>query len=152
MAKLAHWAVFRPLLADLKKAETMVFAPAKEPVLTVQPEPPDRAAALHTLERQVGEMRYLLLVNDEETEMGVCVGLDKARGALVSEVVAGGPAAQAGLRAGDIILQFDGKAVNRHQDLPFTAARLPSGKTVLVRVWRGRAAHVLSLRVERKPE
>jgi len=80
------------------------------------------------------------------------VGLGKSRGALVSEVIAGGPAAQAGLRVGDVILQFDGKTVARHQDLAFAAARATSGKTVLVKVWRGGGEHVLSLRLERKPQ
>lgn len=80
------------------------------------------------------------------------VGLGKARGALVSEVIAGGPAAQAGLRVGDVILLFDGKAVTRHQDLAYAAARATSGKTVLVKVWRGGREHVLSLRLQRKPQ
>lgn len=79
-------------------------------------------------------------------------GLGKARGALVSEVIAGGPAAQAGLRVGDVILQFDGKAVTRHSDLAHAAARAPEGKTVLVKVWRGGREHVLSLRLQRKPQ
>ena len=80
------------------------------------------------------------------------VGLGAARGALVTEVIAGGPAALAGLRAGDILLSFDGRAVTRHQDLPFAASRTPSGKTVLVKLWRARREHVLSLRLERKPQ
>jgi serine protease Do len=80
------------------------------------------------------------------------IGLGKARGALVSEVIAGGPAAQAGLRVGDVILQFDGKAVIRHQDLAYAAARAVSGKTVLVKVWRQSKEHVLSLRLQRKPQ
>lgn len=79
-------------------------------------------------------------------------GLGNARGALVSEVIAGGPAAHAGLRVGDVILQFDGKAVTRHQDLAYAAARTPSGKTVLVKVWRAGREHVLSLRLQRKPQ
>ena len=82
----------------------------------------------------------------------VKVGLGKARGALVSEVIAGGPASQAGLRVGDVILQFDGKTVTRHQDLAYAAARATSGKTVLVKVWRGGREHVLSLRLQRKPQ
>jgi S1-C subfamily serine protease len=79
-------------------------------------------------------------------------GLGGARGALVSEVVPGGPAAQAGIRAGDIILEFDGKAVGRHMELTFAAARTPSGKTVIVKLWRDRREHALSLRLERKPQ
>ncbi len=38
-------------------------------------------------------------------------GLDKARGALVSKVESGSPAAKAGLKEGDVILEFNGKAI-----------------------------------------
>ena len=46
-------------------------------------------AALNTLERQVGDKRYLLLVNDEEAEMGLTVNLgraEQARNLLSGEV------------------------------------------------------------------
>jgi len=80
------------------------------------------------------------------------IGLRPVRGALVSEVVAGGPAGLAGLVVGDVILSFDGKAVTTPLELTFAAARTPSGRTVLVKVWRGKREHVLSLRLERKPQ
>ena len=79
-------------------------------------------------------------------------GLPSKRGALVSEVIAGGPAAQAGLQVGDVVLSFDGRPIARHQDLAYAATRTPPGKTVLIKVWRGRGQHVLSLRPTRKPE
>ncbi|MFH2009091.1 MAG: trypsin-like peptidase domain-containing protein [bacterium] len=93
-----------------------------------------------------------IYVKEVTPQHATTLGLVPARGALVSEVVAGGPAAQAGLQVGDVVLSFDGKAVTKHQELTFAAARTPSGRTVLVKVWRGKREHVLSLRLERKPE
>ncbi len=80
------------------------------------------------------------------------IGLGAPRGALVTEVVPGGPAALAGLRAGDVILAFGGHAIARHVELTFAASRTPSGKTVVVKIWRDGKEHALSVRPERKPQ
>jgi len=80
------------------------------------------------------------------------LGLPAPRGALVSEVVPGGPAAQAGLRPGDVILSFGGQDIGRHVELSFAAARTPSGKSVVVKIWRDGRRHALSVRPERKPQ
>lgn len=79
-------------------------------------------------------------------------GLGAPRGALVTEVVEGGPAALAGLRPGDVVLEFDGKAIARHLDLSFAAARTPSEKTVVIKLWRSNREHAISVRLERKPQ
>ncbi len=93
-----------------------------------------------------------IYVKPVTTAQATKIGLGKARGALVSEVIAGGPAARAGVRVGDVILRFDGKAVIRHQDLAYATARAMSGKTVLVKLWRQSREHVVSLRLQRKPQ
>lgn len=65
------------------------------------------------------------------------------RGALVNEVVPGGPAAQAGLRAGDIVLEFDGHAINRADDLPWLASTAGVGRRVPVSIFRdGRSSTI----------
>ncbi|MGI4855938.1 MAG: DegQ family serine endoprotease [Janthinobacterium lividum] len=46
------------------------------------------------------------------------LGLPYSEGALVSSVIAGGPAEKAGVLPGDIILQYDGHAINQFGDLP----------------------------------
>ncbi|MEY3013765.1 MAG: hypothetical protein RIT45_2500 [Pseudomonadota bacterium] len=58
--------------------------------------------------------------------------LDRAAGALVREVVAGGPAAKAGLRAGDVILRFNEHEIRNANDLPWLAASEGIGKRVTV--------------------
>ena len=62
-------------------------------------------------------------------------GLDSARGALVSEVPAG-PAADAGMLAGDVILRFDGHEVSDTRELVRMVGNAPVGKAVAVEVLR----------------
>jgi serine protease DegQ len=50
-------------------------------------------------------------------EVAAELGLDQARGVVLLEVVEGGPAAQAGLRPGDVIVRIDGAAVDTVEDL-----------------------------------
>ena len=64
------------------------------------------------------------------------LGLGKARGALVAGVDDKGPAKPAGLKAGDVIVRFDGKDIKESRDLPRTVASTPVGKAVDVVVVR----------------
>jgi serine protease Do len=64
-------------------------------------------------------------------------GLEKARGALVSHVDKDGPAAKAGLTSGDVIVGFDGKAIEESGELPAIVADTGPGKTVSVKIVRG---------------
>lgn len=66
------------------------------------------------------------------------------RGALVASVSPEGPAAKAGIQAGDIILSFDGKPVEEMRRLPRVVAETEIGKSVAVEVWR--KGKVLSLK------
>lgn len=63
-------------------------------------------------------------------------GLDRSQGAIVSEVVIGGPAARAGIQAGDVVLEFDGKPVRESTDLTLLAAQAGVNKTVTVGIMR----------------
>jgi len=62
--------------------------------------------------------------------------LDKPRGALVASVADGSPSDDAGIKPGDIILQFDGKLINEMVELPKIVAATDVGKKVKVKVWR----------------
>jgi serine protease Do len=70
-------------------------------------------------------------------ELAESLGVDGTTGALVSEVVPDGPAAKAGLKQGDIIIEYDGAAVKDSTDLPRLVARTGVGKQVSVKVRRG---------------
>ena len=62
--------------------------------------------------------------------------LDKPRGALVASVAEGSPSDDAGIKAGDIILEFDGKTINEMNELPKIVAATDVGKKVDVKIWR----------------
>ena len=64
--------------------------------------------------------------------------LDKPKGALVVSVAEGSPSAKGGIKAGDIILEFDGKSINEMKELPLIVAQTEVGKTVDVKVWRNK--------------
>ncbi|MCE2483004.1 MAG: trypsin-like peptidase domain-containing protein, partial [Alphaproteobacteria bacterium] len=65
---------------------------------------------------------------------------DRPRGAIVAAVVAGGPAAAAGLEPGDVILGVNGAAVETMRELPRRVAALPAGEAAELDLWRdGRA-------------
>jgi serine protease Do len=72
-------------------------------------------------------------VNDEIAES---LGLDKARGALIAGVTAGGPAEKSGIKVGDVILEFAGKDVAEMRFLPRIVAETEIGKKAPVVVWR----------------
>ncbi len=63
-------------------------------------------------------------------------GMDEARGALVAEVTSSGPAEKAGVKAGDIITEFDGKAVRDVNELPRLVAGTAVGKKVHLKLLR----------------
>ena len=69
-------------------------------------------------------------------ELAESFGLLKARGALIAEVTPGGPAAVAGIKAGDVIIRFNGHDVPEMSDLPRIVAETAVGKESDVVVWR----------------
>ena len=64
--------------------------------------------------------------------------LDRPRGALVASVAENSPSAKAGIKASDIILEFDGKLINEMNELPRIVAETEVGKKVKVKVWRNK--------------
>ena len=64
--------------------------------------------------------------------------LDEARGALVASVAKDSPSDKAGIKAGDIILEFNGVSINEMQELPGIVAKTAVGKTVDVKIWRNK--------------
>ena len=69
-------------------------------------------------------------------DLAASFGLDSPRGALVTEVMPDSPAAQAGLRRGDILLSFDGQPVQQVSDLPRMVAATPVGHRADLTVYR----------------
>ena len=64
------------------------------------------------------------------------MGLDKPRGALIADVTRTGPAEKAGIEAGDVIVEFNGRPVNQMRDLPRIVAETEIGRQVAVKLLR----------------
>ncbi len=64
------------------------------------------------------------------------LGLDEARGALVADITPDSPAAKAGIKTGDVILEFDGQKIQAMRELPRIVANTRIGKAVDVVVLR----------------
>ncbi len=84
-------------------------------------------------------------------EIAQAFGLKETQGALVGEVVPGGPADAAGLKRGDVIISFDGKEIKKIGELPLVVADTPAGKTAEVKVIRDAKELSLTVKVAEQP-
>jgi serine protease Do len=73
-------------------------------------------------------------------------------GAMVTEVLENGPAARAGIRRGDIIVEFDHHPVGDSQELPLLVGGVPIGHAVQLRILRGSTAKELPITVAASAE
>lgn len=91
--------------------------------------------------------RIGVVIQPVTKELADGFGLPKPQGALVNSVEKGGPAEKAGIEAGDVILRFDGKAVNASEDLPRVVGGTKPGSRVNVRLWRNKATREVQVTV-----
>ena len=77
-------------------------------------------------------------IQEVTKEIAEVEGLKEPKGALVASVSEDSPADKAGLKAGDIILEFDGKKINTMRILPKEVGNTEVGKQVVVKVWRNK--------------
>jgi Do/DeqQ family serine protease len=80
------------------------------------------------------------------------LGLAKPTGTLIDEVVPGSPSAEAGLRAGDVVLSVDGKAVEDANALRFRFATLLAGGTGRLGIWRSGETRQIDVKLVAPPE
>lgn len=85
-------------------------------------------------------------------EIAQSFGLKEAKGALVADVIAGGPADKAGIKRGDVILTFDGKNIKNSTYLPWLVAETPVGKTVDVKIIRNGKEMNVKMKIEELTE
>ena len=77
-------------------------------------------------------------IQDVTQEIADVEKLDKPRGALVASVAENSPSDKGGIKAGDIILEFNGVKINQMKELPAIVAKTKVGKTVNVKIWRNK--------------
>ncbi len=75
--------------------------------------------------------------------------LDRPRGALVASVAKNSPSDKAGIKAGDIIIEFNGVVINEMKELPIIVAQTDVGKVVDVKVWRNSRELVKKIKLGR---
>ncbi|WP_442867507.1 DegQ family serine endoprotease [Castellaniella sp. S9] len=75
-------------------------------------------------------------ITEVPDDVAKALGLEEAHGALVSNVEPGGPAAKAGIRAGDVILGFNGQQIEHMSDLPRLVGATRPGTDADIQVWR----------------
>jgi serine protease Do len=76
---------------------------------------------------------YIQPIEPEMTEM---LGLDDTKGALVSKVEPGSPADEAGIKSGDVVVSFDGKPIDKMNELPRQVASMAVGRKATLEVLR----------------
>ena len=82
-----------------------------------------------------------------DRDLAESFGLDRAAGALVTRVFADSPAEEAGIREGDIITEFGGRAIDLSSDLPHVVGRFKAGTDTEVKVVRTGESLTLSVKV-----
>jgi serine protease Do len=75
-------------------------------------------------------------IQDLDDDLADSLGLDDSRGALVVEVVAGSPAANGGVQAGDVVTRFNGQDIDSQRMLSRTVASAPPNQPARLTVWR----------------
>ena len=85
---------------------------------------------------RVSRGRIGVQIGPVSKEVAESMGLPKAQGALVTGVETGAPADKAGVEAGDIIVKFDGKPIEKSSDLPRVVGGIKPGTKSTVTVFR----------------
>jgi serine protease Do len=90
-------------------------------------------------------------IQNIDRDLAGSLGLKEPKGAIISEVMADGPAAEAGLKVEDAILKVDAKDIDDSRDLARTIADLPAKSTVDVRVWRDKGEKTIKVKLGTYP-
>ena len=116
--------------------------------------PIDRAELIMPMLKKEGQVSRAWLgvyVREVDRERAARLGLERGTGGLVTEVLASGPGGRAGIKAGDVIVAFDGKAVN-HRTLPWLVSTAGVNRAIDVVVMRGDERKTLQVVLSPMPE
>jgi serine protease Do len=88
-----------------------------------------------------------VLIQKVTPDIAESLGMERGYGALVANVSKDGPAEKAGVKVGDVIVEFDGKEIKDSADLPIIVARTPVDKKVRMKVLRDKKEVMLNVAV-----
>ena len=118
--------------------------------------PIDEAANVSNQLRASGRVQRGRLgvgIGEVSKDVAESLGMTKPQGAFVSSVEPGSPAEKAGIEAGDIIMKFDGKTIEKSSDLPRTVGNTKPGTQSKVTVLRRGVTREMAITVgEFEPE
>lgn len=90
-------------------------------------------------------------VQDIDSQRATALKLKDVRGAEVTTVNENGPAAKAGIKDGDVVLEYNGKPVEGKDQLSRMVRETPVGRQVKVGVWRNGAIESVTVTIEARP-
>jgi serine protease Do len=92
-----------------------------------------------------------IVIQDVTDELSGSFGVREKEGVLVADVMKGGPGESAGLRAGDVIVEFGGTKIHEVPDLQRRVANVVPGQTIALVVIRDRAPNKINVKVGEMP-
>ena len=92
--------------------------------------------------------RIGVMIGEVSKDVADALGFSASGGALVRSVDPDGPSAKAGIKPGDIVIDFDGKEIDRVSDLPRTVGSTKPGTRAIVKIWRSGKEKRLTVTVE----
>jgi serine protease Do len=116
-------------LLVLAAASCVSFSP-----LTAQSPPPKQVLVM--LQPRLGGSYLGVGLWDIDANRAKAIHLGEARGAEVARVEEGGPADDAGIRAGDVLLSYNGETIVGAQQVGRLVAETPVGRKVKIEYWR----------------
>ena len=93
-----------------------------------------------------------VVIHDVSRDLATSLGLDKPEGAIVAKVLPDGPADQGGIRAGDVIKEFDGKSITKAANLRHAVGRTAPGTEVEVEIVRAGDDKTLEFEIGALPQ
>lgn len=93
-----------------------------------------------------------VVIQEVNKDLAESFGLERPAGALVAQVMDGGPAAKGGLRVGDVILSLNDEAIVMSADLPHLVGALKPGTKARLGIVRGGKRETLNVAIGALPE
>jgi serine protease Do len=101
-------------------------------------------------------VRGWLGVRAQDVTPGIALSLGLPRGhaemALVTEVTENSPAAESGVKTGDVIIKFNGKPVPKSHDFPVLIAETPPGQRITMKILRDKKEQTIAVKIGELPE